>query len=385
MRARLRKLLHNERGMSFVFVGLGFMAFLSATTLAIDVGMYMTARSQAQNSADAGALAGAVALAFDDFNDRSASGPAVQNALSAARANQVMREPVDIGPPDVSFLNDATGQPNRVRVDVFRTRERGNPVPSLIASIFGIMDADVSATATAEVSPANAMTCVKPFTIPDKWEEVTDPPWRETSTFERYDRSGNVLSVADIYYPATDPRYTGYNMQANRGQRLMIRASTGNNITASFYFSIAIGGVTGGDPYRWNIRNCNTHVMYWGDPLVQEPGAMAGPTLQGAQDLIAMDPGATWDAATGRVVGSAYPGQSPRVFPIPLYDPDYYDNGMKTGRGASLRVANWIGFFLEEVVGNGIWGRIIPIAGIRDTSAGPVPDGLFPVTIRLVE
>ena len=34
----------------------GFMAFLAATTLAIDVGMYMVARSQAQNSADAGAL-----------------------------------------------------------------------------------------------------------------------------------------------------------------------------------------------------------------------------------------------------------------------------------------------------------------------------------------
>ena len=48
--------------MSFVYVGMGFMAFLSATTLAIDVGMFMTARSQAQNSADAGALAGAVAL-----------------------------------------------------------------------------------------------------------------------------------------------------------------------------------------------------------------------------------------------------------------------------------------------------------------------------------
>ena len=47
------------------------MAFLSASILAIDVGMLMTARSQAQNSADAGALAGATALGFDDFDDRS--------------------------------------------------------------------------------------------------------------------------------------------------------------------------------------------------------------------------------------------------------------------------------------------------------------------------
>ena len=60
--------------MSFVFVGLGFMAFFAATTLAIDVGMFMTARSQAQNSADAGALAGATALVYNDFNNRSAEG-----------------------------------------------------------------------------------------------------------------------------------------------------------------------------------------------------------------------------------------------------------------------------------------------------------------------
>ena len=56
---RIEKLRRDEKGMTYVFVGLGFMAFLSASMLAIDVGMLMTARSQAQNSADSGALAGA--------------------------------------------------------------------------------------------------------------------------------------------------------------------------------------------------------------------------------------------------------------------------------------------------------------------------------------
>ena len=69
---RLQRLQRDESGMTYVFIGMGFMAFLSASMLAIDVGMLMTARSQAQNSADAGALAGATALAFDDYNDRSA-------------------------------------------------------------------------------------------------------------------------------------------------------------------------------------------------------------------------------------------------------------------------------------------------------------------------
>ena len=84
MRGSFHRLRHDERGVSLVFVSVAFMALLSATTLAIDVGMFMTARSQAQNAADAGAHAGAVALAFDSYTNRSASGPAVQSAIKAA-------------------------------------------------------------------------------------------------------------------------------------------------------------------------------------------------------------------------------------------------------------------------------------------------------------
>ena len=111
---------------------------------------------------------------------------------------------------------------------------------------------------------------------------------------------------------------------------------------------------------------------------------MAGPTIQGADDLIARDPNAYWYASTNTVLGSDF-ARSPRVFPIPLYDPPFYDSGKRNGRYADLKVANWIGFFLEQTQGNGIWGRIIPIAGIRDGNAGPAPDGAFPKAIRLVQ
>ena len=103
MRTTLTRMHRDERGMSLVFVGVGFMAFLAATTLAIDVGMFVTARSQAQNSADSGALSGAVALYFDDYNNRSASGPAVQSALAAARSNDVINRQVSVQPGDVTF------------------------------------------------------------------------------------------------------------------------------------------------------------------------------------------------------------------------------------------------------------------------------------------
>ena len=244
MRTTLTRMHRDERGMSLVFVGVGFMAFLAATTLAIDVGMFATARSQAQNSADAGALSGALALYFDDYNNRSASGPAVQSALAAARSNEVINRQVSVQPGDVTFPTSPSGLNNRVRVHVYRTGTRGNPLQTLMGRFFGVNTANTDAVATAEASPANAMTCVKPFTIPDKWIEKQDPGGYDSlnSTFDMYDNQGNALSPKDVYIDAYHDGYTGYNAERDRGMEIMIRAGTGNDINPSMYFSYAMGG-----------------------------------------------------------------------------------------------------------------------------------------------
>src|SRR4051794_7404953 len=171
MRMNLRHLAAGERGMSLVFVCAGMLAMLSATTLAIDVGMFMTARSQAQNAADAGALAGAVALVRDSWTDRTTTGPAVQGAMATAKKNEVIGTAPSVLTSDVSFPNDPAGQPTRVQVKVFRTTTRQTAVPTLIGPLFGVPTVDIAASAIAEAAPANAMTCVKPFMIPDKWQE----------------------------------------------------------------------------------------------------------------------------------------------------------------------------------------------------------------------
>jgi Flp pilus assembly protein TadG len=393
--SRLRRLAREEKGFSLVFVGLGLMGFLAASMLAIDVGMLMTARSQAQNSADAGALAGATALAFDSWTDRTPTGPAVTSAIAGAQANAVMGGTVAIGPANVEFLNDpVSGDANRVKVTVRRTAATGNPVSTLVAQYFGIRTADIIATATAEAAAANSMTCVKPFTIPDKWTENQNPPWDTGDSFSRYKKQGgSVVLVAnpDVYVPqytgsAPNPGYTGYNQESNRGVQLVLRAATATNIEPSFYFSLAMTGDTGGDDYSWNIANCNRTIYNWNDPLVQEPGNKVGPTIQGITELIARDPGAYWDTSSNGVKNSAFPERkSPRIFPIPLYDPDYYDEGKATGRVASLRTANWIGYFVERIEGSSeIYGRIIPIAGIRDKTS-TMGTASMPKAIRLVQ
>jgi hypothetical protein len=382
----LTRLYRDERGMSYVFVGVGFMAFLACTTLAIDVGMFMTARSQAQNSADAGALAGAVALFFDDYDNRSASGPAVQSAIVAAKENDVISADVDVQPGDVTFPLSPSGLDNRVRVHVYRTTGRGNAVGTLMGHAFNVHQVNIEAVATAEASPANAMTCVKPFTIPDKWIEKQDPDgWDPlVSTFDMVDNKKDPLPNPDIYIgPEDKVNYTGYNAQRDKGMRLMIRAGTGNNIFPSFYFSYAIGGVTGADEYRSNIANCNTTMMGFGDLLLQEPGDVMGPTVQGVEDLIAKDPDAYWDDDDNSVHSSRKP--SPRVAIIPVFDPIYYDTGKQNGRNADLKVANYIGFFIESISANNVYGRITPVSGLINGSGGPAPAGAFPMAIRLVE
>lgn len=383
---RLRRLRHDERGMSLVFVGLGLMAFLAATTLAVDVGMLMTARTQAQSSADAGALAGATALAFNDFDDRSAGGPAVESAVNASLANQVIGAPVAVTPADVTFLDDPSGVSDRVRVQVYRTADRRNAVPTLMAQLFGINQADITAIAVAEASPANAETCVKPFMIPDKWRESQTPPWDPTDTFDMFDKKGNLLPNADVYNPIGSADYTGYTAR-DTGLELVLRAGTGDNIEPTMYYSWSMPSAIGGDYYRDNISGCNqTIIPLAGDYyMTQEPGDMTGPTDQGIDDLIARDPDAYWDTSCNCVKGSAFGGVSPRVTPIPLYDPVYYAEGKKNGRNASFKLANIMGFFIERRVGNQVYGRVMPIGGIIDRNAGPAPAGAFPVAIRLVQ
>jgi Flp pilus assembly protein TadG len=372
MRNWIRRFQRDERGMTFVFVGLGFMAFMAATTLAIDVGMFMTARSQAQNSADAGALAGAVALAFNDFDDRSSTGPAVKSAISAARGNLMMGAPPSVIPADVTFPNDPSGQPTRVAVQVFRTTARGNAIPTLIGPLFRVPTVSIGASATAEVSPANAMTCVKPFMIPDKWRDVSP--------------NGVFNLGTDVYVPATDKvNYTGYTVQRDTGTPLVLRAGTGDQINPSFYFSWKMPGDVGGNFYRENIATCNQSIIHWNDTIIQEPGDKSGPTIQGINDLIAKDPGATWDSTCNCVKGSIFTGQSPRVFPIPLYDPEFYAEGKANGRPADFRVANFLGFFASYVSGNKIYGIITTVVGLVDNTSAAAPDGAFPIVIRLVQ
>jgi hypothetical protein len=165
---------------------------------------------------------------------------------------------------------------------------------------------------------------------------------------------------------------------------MMIRAGTGSNIEPTMYYSWKMPGEDiGADFYGDNIKFCNTSLIGLGKVMTQEPGNMSGPTMAGIDYLIAKDPAAVWDSYSRKVDTTMNP--SPRIFPIPLYDPEHYAFGKANGRNADLKVANWLGFFAERRDGNNVFGRITPILGVIDQDAGPAPEGVFPMAIRLVE
>lgn len=393
-----RSSLRNERGMTLVFVGIGLAAFVAATMLAIDVGMLMTARAQAQNSADAGAHGGAVALAFDDFDDRSANGPAVTNALREAHANLVMSAQVSVEPADVEFLNDPQGRPNRVKVTVYRTTARGNPLDLIMARVFGMNNSDIAATATAEASPADMPNRCFPFTIPDKWREVTDRPFNsETSYFDLYDNKKDPLPDPDVYVPVTGgDDYTGYRAEGAQndiGSIVILKHDNDGKVSPGIYHPITIpGNGTGADRYREAISQGPCADFAWDSRIVPEPGNMVGPTQQGMEDLIAMDPTAEWDPVNRCINHVDETGQrsqcndsaSPRIGAIPLYDPDYYERNMQTGRFADFKVANFLSVFIEGMRGNEIAARIVRGSG-RNSGRANMPDNMFLKAIRIVQ
>jgi Flp pilus assembly protein TadG len=379
-------LLTSERGLVVVFVGLGLLAFVAAAMLAIDVGHLMTARAQAQNAADAGALAGAVALVFDDYVDRSPDGPAVQSALAAAAANPVMGALVSVTPADVEFPLDPSGEPTRVRVTVSRRAARGNPLATLVARAFGIRTVDVVGVATAEAAPANAATCVKPWAIPDKWDERQTPPWDESDTFDLYDARKRPLPDPDVYVPADRPGYTGFRSDPNGpdyGRVMLLKAGNPHEaVNPSHFYPIALPPNSGAQWYEANIPGCYNDIVWMGQEVPVEPGNMTGPTVSGTEALIAKDPDAYWDSATRRVVSRYHP--SPRIVVLPVFDPQAYEEGRERGRLA-IRVANLVGFFIEGLQGRDVLGRTVPMTGLVRAEVGPVPGGAFLRAIRLVE
>jgi Flp pilus assembly protein TadG len=353
----------SERGAVLIQVALGLMAMMAFSTFVLDYGVYWTSRRQSQNAADAGAIAGAVALAYDDPTD--ATGAVAQSALSNALDNPVWGQSPsvikasDIQTPATGYVCPTNGTSQCVRVDVYRTAARGNALPIFFGQLVSLTSQDVQASAVAQVGSANASTCLMPWAVLD------------------VDTGGNPYSVAADY-----------------GTEVTLKVGAGAN-TGGWFQATGIGG-TGASNYRSAIEGCVNEEYGIGDVIPPENGNMSGPTMQGVTYVMNEDPNAYWCGpatsctppttgpgacgnSQGCVEGSICPGAglavcpnglSPRIVAVPTISPSvYYGNG-------NLQIDNIFGFFLVGDAGNGnnstVTGVLYDYAGTVDGNKGTV-------------
>ncbi|MFQ5890030.1 MAG: pilus assembly protein TadG-related protein [Gemmatimonadota bacterium] len=379
MLSTIKRRASDERGATLLLVAGSMVALLSIVALAVDFGMLAVARTEAQRVADLSALAGAGALLQSPGNEELARAVAIDYAeRNDVRHVDATLEPDDV---EVDLAND------RVTVTVYRIGERGNPVGTFFARVFGVNEVDISARATAEAAPAGGINCLLPLALPDRWEEAGGS---ENAPDDYNPEDG------DTYVPwnPADPGapYTGYT-ESDVGTEVIIKPAGGPGaMNPSWYFPWRPPGQQGGDDYRENIRRCvDPSVEYYvGQQVDTEPGNMIGPTKQGFSDLIAKDPHASWNELLNCVsdVGDKLSSDpavcrgSPRVRAMPMFDPtEQPDPGKKP-----ITLRNFAGVFVDRIEGNNVYAYFLGYSGIAPagTPAGPTAGPIFKV-LRLVE
>lgn len=372
----------SERGAVVIQVAVSLLILLALTSFVLDYGVMWASRGQAQTAADAGALAGAISLAFDSPSDFDA---AKARAQAMAKANGVWGQAPDVQLTDVTFPPPAICKPPAypglpdtcVKVDVFRNQLRNNPLPMFFGNLVGVADQGVRATATAQIVAADTTDCLKPWAVVDRWAEFGPEGFTPTSTFDKYSdgKGNNPPPEPDFYAPATpDSPGTGFRLPDDQGLRYAIKTGApGSSAVSSGWFRSldlprADTNNMGGASYQDNILSCNglpstyaspetvcptsivgrDEAIYWAARGCYRTQPGVGSTSNSIDDLVARDSGASWKVGEG-IVGSSYspPTKSPRVVPIGVMDIDWYLSQDPTGQNGILRLVNIYGFFIE--------------------------------------
>lgn len=413
MNSRERVLLRDQSGMTLAFVALLLFVFLGVAALAVDLGMLMTARTEAQRVADAAALAGAGVLTGSPDDEELAKG----TAQHFASLNDIRNVPAEIDPNEPNEDVKVDLDEWKVTVSVLRTEERGNPMTNLFARTIGIDTTDVSAEAAARWSPAGGANCMLPFALPDRWWEEVAPgigdsqsgPWPKkdplTGEWDKFDPAeGDVYEPlfvfnedGDIIEGPNEP-HSSYNEYA-RGTPMRITTNEGGG-TGWFpatYFAIRFPGDPnngGAERYEERIKGCPEPDVVWypGQLVPQEPGNMVGKTKSGFTDLIRQAPnhewrssgsgvpedGCVWDPDRAGGAGCIPAFDSPRTRVLPLFSPpEFPDNSSHP-----FRISSFIGLFVEELDGNDVIARFVEYRGAE---ALPPGNDDVPVLARILQ
>jgi hypothetical protein len=179
------KPLEEQRGVTVIVVALLILVFIGVAALAIDLGHLFIVRNELQNAADAGCLAGARFLYYEDGTAINEN--ANQIAHDAAIANKSDRNPVEVvwsggnegdverghwsfatktfipnpsvQPPDLGEMSneDLDNDLNFINAIKVKTRRQDTPSSSFFARIFGYENFSLSKEAIAYIGFAGTL------------------------------------------------------------------------------------------------------------------------------------------------------------------------------------------------------------------------------------
>lgn len=165
-------------------------------------------------------------------------------------------------------------------------------VPLFFAKVFDMTVSDVSARASATIRAISGTTGVVPF---------------------------GIVKQQFVY-----------------GQTYTLKAGAGGGYSGN-YGALALGG-HGANKYRDNIDYGYSGQLRMGDWVSTEPGNMSGPTSQGVNYRIALDPTATFQTVQQG---------SPRILIVPIID------SLAVQGRSDVEIVGFGAFFLEGVGGQG--------------------------------
>ena len=362
----------SERGAMLIMVAVSLLALTLFSAFVVDQGIMYAARRQAQTSADAAALAGAIARTYDDTTDpplSKTSGVIWEAATKFAAQNPVW----GIAPPSSSVTLDWTcpkgpafGTTQCVVADVYRDGTHGSQrLDTIFLNMIGMTKQDARAHAVAWPAGSNIADCLRPWFVLNN-NPLTGLP----------------------YDPATDI-----------GSQIILDSE----VTPSGFGKIDVG--SGENDVVDAVHSCvdDGSKFAIGQNVGTQTGAAGNPTVKAVNEVIDWDLGAHYDPVTKTIQGSCAPscdctpyacpnaskGMSPRIFIAPLCDPINDPGCVSGGNGSThnITITNFLSFFIEsaQAHGNGIKIIATLIGGAGDFSASdPGSPAPFLRTILLI-
>ena len=367
-----------QKGYVLVVVAITLIILVGFVALGVDTGALYSARTSAQEVADAAALAGAFTYIKDPENASPAT-LATNDALEVALNNTIMGRA--IAAADVTITPDVANR--RVTVDVTSSQ------PTYFAKAIWGNNATINVTATAEAAKnSTGSGCVRPWFIPN-------------TLFATSGACAACSAKTELLVDAATGTITDFAKQkvkatGDAAKFTLKPQSPQNAIAPGQFYAIDIPNDLTGDDYENNISTCTNGLIRCHHTYSVLTGNKVGPTKHGVEDLIGDPPLFSWDSPGKylRESDGKYFDIAPNVIIAPIWDPCSLtgfcpDADFPNGTMVELKVVGFAIIFLDGIQGDDVKAHLLSVSACGVEGGGPSDDDnvggtVLSIPLRLV-